>query len=299
MDPTLLKQRQEFMKNAIRSMGVSIQNTSTGSNQESKSKAIDSSLDERRRQKKRRRPNTTDVKTIANDSETTIAKVDTQYTAANFSIMAKMVDYMRKRHLEQKSWPLTIRECLEEMQIIDVSRKTIIWLEQALLDNPKLHIEDGKCVYQPSLKIKNRTTLLAELKKWHFDARGGILLSVLTDCVISPEQLVKNLGQQVIDIVVQVNKRKDHSYFYNDPTELEDFPVVDEEYIKLWRLASIEHLDEKKIEEYLQKHGISTAKDLTPKRNNAVLPKRKERKRFIVKVHNTHLEDVLEDYSME
>lgn len=96
-----------------------------------------------------------------------------------------------------------------------------------------------------------------------------------------------------------MNKRKDHAYFYNATADAEDFPTIDEELVKLWRLSSVEHLDEKKVEEYLQKHGISTAKDLTPKRLVAAVVRRKERKRANVKVHNVHIEGILEDYNFE
>lgn len=72
---------------------------------------------------------------------------------------------------------------------------------------------------------------------------------------------------------------------------------MDEEFVKLWRLASVDHLDEHKIEEYLQKHGIASIKDSGPKRLINGPPKRKQVKRKTnQKVHNQHLEDVLEDY---
>lgn len=98
-------------------------------------------------------------------------------------------------------------------------------------------------------------------------------------------------------MLFKVNKKRDRVFFYNGTLE-DDFPSIDEEFIKLWRGASVEHLDEKKIEEYLQKHGISTVKDLTPKRIVGSIPKRKERKRTN-KIHNEHLQDVLEDYTFE
>lgn len=70
------------------------------------------------------------------------------------------------------------------------------------------------------------------------------------------------------------------------------------EFKSLWRNASVDHLDEKKIEEYLQKHGIDVMKDLAPKKVVAAPPKRKiARRRTNQKVHNEHLADVLEDYS--
>lgn len=91
----------------------------------------------------------------------------------------------------------------------------------------------------------------------------------------------------------QVNKRKDHAFYYNDPeVDME----IDEDFVKLWRSVNVDHLDEKKIEEYLQKHGISTIKDLAPSRVTGI-PKRKAAKRRTnTKVQNTHMEGVLEEY---
>ena len=88
-------------------------------------------------------------------------------------------------------------------------------------------------------------------------------------------------------------------FFYNDTDT--DYPV-DEEFQQLWRTAGVEHLDENKIEEYLQRHGLDTARDLNPRKavvaGNA--PKRKQpRQRAQQKIHNVHLEGVLEDYAAD
>uniref|UniRef100_A0A915ETB6 Transcription initiation factor IIE subunit beta n=1 Tax=Ditylenchus dipsaci TaxID=166011 RepID=A0A915ETB6_9BILA len=218
--------------------------------------------------------------------------------AANFGyslMMAKIVDYMKKRHLDQKQWALSLREIIDEMKIAyEVTKKTEGWLKEALPKNPRLHAEeDGKLKYVPPYKVKNRATLLALLKKNHAEGRGGVLLSELNDCMPNIEQNIKSLENQVVDIPTQVNKPKDHVYFFNDPeTDL----TVDTEFVALWRQAAVDHMDEKKIDDYLQKHGINTAKDLTPKRFVAP-PKRKQNKRkFNTKIHNEHLGDILEDY---
>lgn len=72
-------------------------------------------------------------------------------------------------------------------------------------------------------------------------------------------------------------------------------PKVDEEFQKLWRSIPVESLDEAKIEEYLNQHGISSVQGekVKPiqKRKRAGNRKRK------FKTHNNHLNGVLEDYS--
>jgi hypothetical protein len=92
----------------------------------------------------------------------------------------------------------------------------------------------------------------------------------------------------------QVNKRKDHAYFFNDP---ETDYKIDSDFVSLWRLVAVDHIDENKISEYLQKHGISNVKDLAPHRPTGV-PKRKAGKRRAnTKVQNVHMGDILEEYN--
>lgn len=137
MDPNLLRQRQEFMKSAIKSMNAipkrgdfpSTSNTQTDDKQ--KKKKVNTKLAE------------IDHKKIENISN-----------AANFSVMAKIIDYMKKRHLDQQFWGLSLRDILEEMRLYDLTKKTELWLKEALSSNPRLHLEDdGKFIYQPPFKV--------------------------------------------------------------------------------------------------------------------------------------------------
>ena len=69
---------------------------------------------------------------------------------------------------------------------------------------------------------------------------------------------------------------------------------------KLWRGATVEGVDENKIEEYLQKQGIASMQDLSMKRPVTAQKRRKggqKRKRGNVVSHNEHMADVLQDYS--
>uniref|UniRef100_A0A0K0CX03 40S ribosomal protein S15 n=1 Tax=Angiostrongylus cantonensis TaxID=6313 RepID=A0A0K0CX03_ANGCA len=66
---------------------------------------------------------------------------------------------------------------------------------------------------------------------------------------------------------------------------------------QIYRKVSVDHLDEKKIEEYLQKHGIDAMKDLAPKKiGTGPLKRKTPKRRHNIKVQNQHLEGVLEDY---
>lgn len=59
-------------------------------------------------------------------------------------------------------------------------------------------------------------------------------------------------------------------------------------------------MDDKKVEEYLQKHGIDAVSTLMPKQVVAKAPKRKAAKRRAnQKVQNEHLNDILVDYNTD
>ncbi|KHN80773.1 General transcription factor IIE subunit 2 [Toxocara canis] len=201
-----------------------------------------------------------------------------------------------KRHLTAQQWPLSLSEILEELQVYDLSKKSEAWLQQTMPSNPRLMMdESGKFLFKPPYKVKGKNSLLALLKKHHQEGKGGVLLSDLNECIPAADKHIEALGNAVIDVPTQANKRKDHVYFYNDPDT--DY-TIDDEFKGLWRNASVDHLDEKKIEEYLQKHGIDTMRDLAPKRKIVGPPKRKAvKRRANQKVHNEHLSNVLEDYN--
>lgn len=290
MDPALLKQRQEFMQHAIRSMDTMQQIKKDGIPAQS------SSSQAQLAQRKKKKKVATTAPAAVKKEQSSVAELQ---TAANFSVMAKIVDYMRKRHLNQQQWPLSLQEIMDEMQIYDVNRKSTLWLQEALPHNPRLQSEpDGKFNFKPPHRVKNKATMLTLLRKQHSDGKGGILLSELNECVANAETIAKSLGNQIIGLPTQINKRKDTVYFFNDPET--DF-TIDEQFVQLWRVAGVEHLDENKIEEYLQKHGLDTARDLTPRKAmNANAPKRKQpRQRGQQRVHNVHLEDMLEDYAAD
>ncbi|KAF7639131.1 Transcription initiation factor IIE subunit beta [Meloidogyne graminicola] len=293
MDPALLKQRQDFMRQAIRSMDT-MQQIKKDSTEGTSSSTV------QQKSKKKRVAPIKESKSTLSSTTTAANNNNAIQNAANFSMMARIIDYMRKRHLNIQQWGLTLTEVLDEMQVYDLNKKTLLWLQEALKQNPRLEVDaENKLIYKPPHRVKNKATLLALLKKQHTDGKGGILLSELGDCVANPEALVKALGPQCIDLPTQINKRKDTVLFFND--EETDYQL-DEEFIQLWRSAGVEHLDETKIEEYLQKHGLETARDLAPGKKvgeTGNAPKRKQSKKAIQKVHNVHLEDVLEDYAAD
>ena len=87
--------------------------------------------------------------------------------------------------------------------------------------------------------------------------------------------------------------------FFNDRSL--DFNV-DEDLQKLWNSVQVSGLDQSKIEDYLQKHDITSMQDHGGKRPGmGRSPKKKpvvKKKRiWNAKVYNTHIADKLQDYS--
>ncbi|KAK6015552.1 TFIIE beta subunit core domain protein [Ostertagia ostertagi] len=264
MDPELLRQRAAFQKHAARSRSVHPRALSRYVPSPSASHTTYNAEAAKKKKKPVVQQNSKPGSGFSApefDFKTTVSHSN----AANFGTMAKIVDYMKKRHLSQQQWPLSLQEILDELQVYDLPKRSEAWLRE-----------------------------VAVAKKHHQDVRGGILLSELNDCIPNGEKVLEALSDQIIVVPTQVNKRKDKVFFYNDQ-ELDIF--IEDEFKQIYRKVSVDHLDEKKIEEYLQKHGIDAMKDLAPKKLGFGPLKRKTpKRRQNIKVQNQHLEGVLEDY---
>jgi transcription initiation factor TFIIE subunit beta len=79
--------------------------------------------------------------------------------------------------------------------------------------------------------------------------------------------------------------------FYNDKNSADNIEV-DEEIIKYWRDVPVEGLDETKIEDYLEKQGITQMKDVHETNFQPIKDKKKASRRGKPsKTHNEHLGD--------
>uniref|UniRef100_A0AC34GY02 Transcription initiation factor IIE subunit beta n=1 Tax=Panagrolaimus sp. ES5 TaxID=591445 RepID=A0AC34GY02_9BILA len=290
MDPKLIQQREDFLKankrninNAPKFNTASAANVASTDKKPKKKAAPTKSQDELRH-----------MKSLPNFDYSS-GKVDlvTSANSSLFGMMAKIVDYMKKRHLENQAWPLTLNECLDEMKQT-VAKKTEQWLIEKLPENPKLLFDEhGKFCFKPMYKLKTDEQIKAQLAKNYRDGKGAILLSDLNECFAKADERMSKVGPSCITIPCQVQKKKDKAYFFNDP----DVGItVDDEFVGLWRSSNVENLDEKKIDEYLAKHGLSIIKDQAPKRLiHGPTHKRKQNKRP-GKIQNTHMGDILESY---
>ncbi|CAJ0939213.1 unnamed protein product, partial [Mesorhabditis belari] len=283
MDPELLRQQAAFKKRAAQT--ASVQQRPTPAAQPSHTTYR---TDEHKKKKKPKQ----EAPKIDKEPPSSNAVSN----AINFSTMAKIVDYLKKRHLDKQSWPLGFSEVLAELQIYGLSKKSEAWLQEALPRNEKIITDDeGKFRFRPKYKIIGKKSLLEVLKSHYSNAKGGILLSELNECISHADKALEELGNQIVVVPTVINKRKDKTVFINDKTNDID---LNDDFKGLWRNVSVDHLDEKKIEEYLQKRGIDVMKDLLPKRLNNGPPKRKPTKRKLdqKKVHNVHMSDILQDY---
>lgn len=167
-------------------------------------------------------------------------------------------------------------------------------MSEALPNNPKLEQPIiGRFIFKPPFKIRDGKSLLKLLKMHDLKGLGGVLLDDVQESLPHCEKVLKHRAAEIIFITRPIDKKK--VLFYNDKTA--NF-AVDEEFQKLWRSATVDAMDDNKIEEYLEKQGIRSmqdhgiAKKPMPKRKKAPLKKRQ----FKRPRDNEHLADILETY---
>ncbi|XP_054710306.1 general transcription factor IIE subunit 2-like [Uloborus diversus] len=272
MDPALLREREAFKKRALSNPVV-----------EKKKEATEPPKKKPKSSSQSKQPKDFNYKTYGGSS---------QY---NFGILAKIVKHMKQRHLNGDTYPLTLEEILDETNQLDVGTRQRAWLiNEALANNPKVQINaDGKYLFKPPLNIKDRKSLLRLLDKHDQRGLGGITLDDVQESIPNVEKALKVLGDNIIQIVQPISKKK--ILFYNDRALLFS---VDEEFQKLWRSVAVDGLDDEKIEEYLQKQGITSMQDIGVKKVTPVQKRKKpsNRNRNFKKL-NQHMSDILQDYT--
>ncbi|UYV83611.1 GTF2E2 [Cordylochernes scorpioides] len=171
-------------------------------------------------------------------------------------------------------------------------------LLQALVNNPKIQVNPDKTyIFKPIYNLKDKKSLMRLLDKHDQRALGGILLEDVEESLPNAERIIKNLGDQVTCIVRSNDKKK--VLFYNDKSLQQTTPITDA-IVKHWRSTAIGGIEDQKIEEYLHNQGISTMQEVKPKPVAPIQKRRmaskKRPKKF--KVHNEHMEGILEDYNV-
>lgn len=287
MDPALLKERNAFLNRAKAQPVVEKRkHADTDSHSSKKHKSSKSKHSNGLSSSKLPSKTPFDYKTSQGSS---------QY---KFGILAKIVKFMKTRHQEGESHGLTIDEILDETNQLDVPSKHKHWLAtEALKNNPKIKVlnlgSTEKYLFNPSFEIRDKKGLLNLLKKYDLHGYGGILQDEVEESLPKAEKCMKNLGDNIVYVTRPNDKKK--VLFYNDKYCRFN---VDEEFQKLWRGVSVEGMDERKIEDYLEKQGITSMQDVGIKKV-AQSQKRKKgkKKKGNFKKLNEHLDGVLQDYS--
>uniref|UniRef100_A0A0A1XM27 Transcription initiation factor IIE subunit beta n=1 Tax=Zeugodacus cucurbitae TaxID=28588 RepID=A0A0A1XM27_ZEUCU len=279
MDPALLREREAFKKRAMATPTVE---------KKPKAEAPPPSQPKDDAKKKMRPPSAPKL-----DSST--YKTMSGSSQYRFGVLAKIVKHMRTRHQDGDDHPLNIDEILDETNQLDIGQSVKNWLaSEALTNNPKIEATpDGlRFSFKPVYKIKDGKSLLRLLKQHDLKGLGGILLDDVQESLPHCEKVLKNRASEIIFIVRPIDKKK--ILFYNDRTA--NF-MVDDEFQKLWRSATVDAMDDAKIDEYLEKQGIRSMQDHGPKKP---VPKRKKaankKRQFKKPRDNEHLADVLETY---
>ncbi|XP_056424842.1 transcription initiation factor IIE subunit beta [Hyla sarda] len=278
MDPALLRDRELFKKRALSTPAVE----KRSSESKKKKAKLDTGGTSSSKQTSDGSNGSFNLKSLSGSSN------------YKFGVLAKIVNYMKTRHQRGDTHPLSLEEILDETQHLDIGMKQKQWLmSEALVNNPKIDIIDGRYAFKPKYNLKDKKALLRLLDKHDQRGLGGILLDDIEEGLPNAQKAIKALGDQII-FVTRPDKKK--ILFYNDKSC--QF-TVDEEFQKLWRSVPVDSMDDEKIEEYLKRQGISSMQESGPKKVIPVQKRKKansqKKRRF--KTHNDHLAGVLKDYT--
>jgi len=287
MDPSLLKQREAFKRRAMENPVVERRTKKPepepGSSGGGKSRPTKKST----KTDESKPPKEFDYKSMAGSSN------------VKFAVLASVVKHLRMKHQENDMEPLSIDEILDEMNKVDLSPRIKHWLvTEALVNNPKVTVVEGeKYCFKPVLDVHDRKGLLRLLMNNDTRGLGGVLMEEVQESVPNYQKVVKNLGDQVL-IIDRPSDKKQVLFYNRKEPELIQHPI-NEELQKLWRSVTVDGVDERNIEEYLQRHNITTMQD-------RIIGKASKQKRKVggrkwdfktAKTHNTHIGEVLQDYS--
>lgn len=231
-------------------------------------------------------------------------KTMTSWSQNNFSIIAKIVKWLKERHLNGDSEPLTLDEILDETEQTEISTRTKNWLENEVLEqNPRVRVikpegdvkGPNRYQFRPIIDVKDRKTLRKYLMDKYQAGEGAVWMDDILESLPHANRAIKWLVENDFILVITRQTDKKKVVFYNEGKQEEK---IDEEFIKLWRSISVDGVADDKIEEYLEKHGIKSIQDLESKKMEPTQKRRKimrkPNKNF--RAHNDHMKGILEDY---
>merc|ERR1712226_17422 len=232
---------------------------------------------------------------------------DSRNVNANFKALGKVVDLMRDRHKDNINYPMTFAEIQDALlekhgTSFYIPPREMTWLKtEALPNNPKINMDDqNRFTYKPPYSISGRKNVIKLLKNHDLHGEGGILVDDIEESL--PREKAKNTIAQVKEnpAVTSIQRSDKKQVLFLNDTSLDI--DVDEDIQKLWNSVQVSGIELSKIEEYLQKHDIQSMQDTGGSKSFAKNPKKKaaaapKKRMWNQKVHNTHMGDVLQDYS--
>jgi len=301
MDPSLLRERQAFKKQAAAVGGIksSLKTPKDAPPPSAKKKSTGSS-------KKDAAPPSLSAKAKLDMAQLRQMGGTSQY---KFSVLSKIVRHMRHRHMEGEDQALTLEEILDETNQLDVSGKVKLWLStEALKNNPKIDARETghqtqeygpqyTYLFKPPYNIKNKKMLLRLLQDYDRKGLGGIFLEDIQESLPRCDKVISRLEDDDRILVINAADKK-KVVFLRDNAEKLQFHV-DEEFKKLWRSIAVDSLDDMKIEEYLEKTGFAFMQDEGERK---ILPRPVKRKggggkrKHRAPRDNEHMKDILENY---
>ncbi|XP_032474323.1 transcription initiation factor IIE subunit beta isoform X1 [Phocoena sinus] len=205
MDPSLLRERELFKKRALSTPVVekrSVSSESSSSSSKKKKAKLEHGGSSGSKQNSDHNNGSFNLKALSGSS------------GYKFGVLAKIVNYMKTRHQRGDTHPLTLEEILDETQHLDIGLKQKQWLmTEALVNNPKIEVIDGKYAFKPKYNLKDKKALLRLLDKHDQRGLGGILLEDIEEGLPNSQKAVKALGDQIL-FVNRPDKKK--ILFFND-----------------------------------------------------------------------------------
>ncbi|KAI9564115.1 hypothetical protein GHT06_007853 [Daphnia sinensis] len=279
MDPALLREREAFKKRALATPVVENKKKKEPTEDETKKKT-------------KPPPKSTAVAPRIDATNYKHMSGSSQY---KFGVLAKIVKHLKTLHQDGADHALTLEDILDETNQLDVGMKISQWLRtEALASNPKIEVTpDGRYMFKPPYRIRDRKGLLKLLRQTDLKGFGGILLDDIQESLPNHEKILKILDKDIVYITRPIDKKK--ILFYNDKTA---HMPIDEEFQKLWRSVAVDGIDDNKIEEYLEKQGIRSMQDTSLKVMPAKLKRKAAPKKRTFKKprDNEHLKEILEEY---
>uniref|UniRef100_A0ABI7YR28 TFIIE beta domain-containing protein n=1 Tax=Felis catus TaxID=9685 RepID=A0ABI7YR28_FELCA len=205
MDPSLLRERELFKKRALSTPVVekrSVSSESSSSSSKKKKAKLEHGGSSGSKQNSDHSNGSFNLKALSGSS------------GYKFGVLAKIVNYMKTRHQRGDTHPLTLEEILDETQHLDIGLKQKQWLmTEALVNNPKIEVIDGKYAFKPKYNLKDKKALLRLLDKHDQRGLGGILLEDIEEGLPNSQKAIKALGDQIL-FVNRPDKKK--ILFFND-----------------------------------------------------------------------------------